>query len=399
MAMNDEETVALIAGGHTFGKTPRRGDRRPRRARAGGCPVEQQGLGWKNSFGTGKGRDTITSGLEGTWTHDADEVGQRLLREPLRPRVGADREPCRREAVDSRRTAPRRDTVPDAHDRSKRRRADDAHDRPRAAVRPRYEPISRRFHEHPDELADAFAKAWYKLLHRDMGPVSRYLGPWVPEPQLWQDPVPPVDHELIDEADIAALKETLLASGLSVSQLVVHRLGVGGVLPRHRQARRRQRRPHPPGPAEGLGGQRAGRAGRALETLEQVQQDFNDAQSGGKKVSLADLIVLGGCAAVEKAAKDAGHDVTVPFRARAHGRLAGADRRRVVRGARAGGRRLPQLRRAGENAPAGARLLLDRANMLKLTAPEMTVLLGGMRALDANSGGSDTACSPTGPGR
>ena len=233
-----------------------------------------------------------------------------------------------------------------------------------------------------------------------MGPVSRYLGPWVPEPQLWQDPVPAVDHELIDDADIAALKAKILASGLSISQLVSTAWASAATLPRHRQARRGQRGADPPRAAEGLGGQRAGRAGRRCsQTLEQIQQDFNGAQSGGKQVSLADLIVLGGCAAVEQAAKNAGHDVTVPFAPGPHRRLAGADRRRVVRRARADGRRVPQLPPRRARRCRRSTLLLDRAYMLTLTAPEMTVLVGGMRALNANDGGPSTASSPTGPRR
>ena len=252
-------------------------------------------------------------------------------------------------------------------------------------VDPIYEPISKRFHENPDQLADAFARAWYKLLHRDMGPVSRYLGPWVPEPQLWQDPVPAVDHDLIGDADIAALKDKVLASGLSVSQLVStawasaasfrgtdKRGGANGA--RIRLAPQKDWEVNEP--AE---------LAKVLQTLEGIQQDFNGSQSGGKKVSLADLIVLGGCAAVEKAAKDAGHDVTVPF---APGRTDASQEQTDVESfavlePKADGFR--NYLRAGEKLPPET-LLLDRANLLTLTAPEMTVLIGGMRALDANAG-------------
>ena len=254
---------------------------------------------------------------------------------------------------------------------------------------PIYGPISKRFHENPDQLADAFGKAWYKLLHRDMGPVSRYLGPWVPEPQLWQDPVPAVDHELIGAEDIAALKGQDPRLGAVHLPAGVDRLGVGGQLPGHRQARRGQRRP-----ASAWRRRRTGRSttaaelAKVLQTLEQIQQDFNGSQSGGKKVSLADLIVLGGCAAVEQAAKNAGHDVTVPFAPGRTDATAGADRRRVVCRARAGRRRVPQLPQPAGRSCRRRQLLVDRAYMLTLTAPEMTVLVGGMRALNANFGQS-----------
>ena len=259
MAMNDEETVALIAGGHTFGKTHGAGNPDLVGPEPEGCPVHAMGLGWKNEYGTGKGADTITSGLEGAWTPTPTQWDNSFFEtlfgyewELTESPAGAKQWKPKDDAG--------ADTVPDAHDPAERHAPMMLTTDLALRFDPDYEPISRRFHEHPDELADAFAKAWYKLLHRDMGPVSRYLGPWVPEPQLWQDPVPAVDHELIDDADIAALKAKILDSGLSVAAAGAHRVGVGGDLPRHRQARRRQRRPHPPGPAEGLGGQRAGRA-------------------------------------------------------------------------------------------------------------------------------------------
>ena len=386
MAMNDEETVALIVGGHTFGKC--HGAGRPRATSAPSpraAPSSTRASAGRTRFGSGKGVDAITSGLEGAWTNDADEVGQRLPRQPVRLRVGADDEPRRRQAVDA-------DGPGGPGHRARRprpveaARPDDADDRPGAEARPDLRPIAKRFHENPDQLADAFAKAWYKLLHRDMGPVSRYLGPWVPEPQLWQDPVPAVDHELVGDDDIAALKAKILGLGPVRLAAGRHRVGVGGQLPRHRQARRRQRRADPPRAAEGLGGQRARPSWpRCCRPSSRIQQDFNGSQSGGTKVSLADLIVLGGCAAVEQAAKDAGHDVTVPF---APGRTDASQEQTDVESfavlePTADGFR--NYLRAGEKLPPET-LLLDRANLLTLTAPEMTVLVGGMRALDANVG-------------
>ena len=260
MAMNDEETVALIVGGHTFGKCHGAGDPDYVGPEPEGCPVEHQGLGWKNTFGTGKGADTITSGLEGAWTNDPTKWDNGYLDnlfnydwELTTSPAGAKQwTPTDPEA---------QGTVPDAHDPSKRHAPMMLTTDLALKLDPIYAPISKRFHENPDQLADAFAKAWYKLLHRDMGPVSRYLGPWVPEPQLWQDPVPAVDHDLIGEADIAALKGKILASGLSVSQLVSTAWASAATLPRHRQAGRGQRGPDPPRAAEGLGGQRPGRAG------------------------------------------------------------------------------------------------------------------------------------------
>ncbi|MDP8960243.1 MAG: hypothetical protein M3N32_01230, partial [Actinomycetota bacterium] len=312
MAMNDEETVALIVGGHTFGKchgavSPEYIGPEPE-----ACPVEEQGLGWRNTFGTGKGPHTLTSGLEGAWTSEPTRWDNGFLDNLLNydwelttsPAGAKQWTPKNPEA---------QGTVPDAHDPTKRHAPIMLTSDLGLKLDPVYGPIVKRFHENPDQLAEGFAKAWYKLLHRDMGPVSRYLGPWVPEPQLWQDPVPDVDHELIGDDDIAALKAKVLDSGLSVSQLVStawasaatfrftdKRGGANGA--RIRLAPQRDWEVNDP--AE---------LGRVLQTLEQVQQDFNDSQSGGKKVSLADVIVLGGCAAVEKAAKDAGYEVTVPF--------------------------------------------------------------------------------------
>ena len=261
MAMNDEETLALIVGGHTFGKTHGAAGAEYVGPEPEGAPLEEQGLGWRNTFGSGKGADTITSGLEGAWTNEPTKWDNGFLDNLFKydwelttsPAGAKQWTPKNPEA---------QGTVPDAHDPSKRHAPMMLTTDLSLKLDPIYGPIAKRFHENPDQLADAFARAWYKLLHRDMGPVSRYLGPWVPEPQLWQDPVPAVDHELIGEEDIAALKGKILASGLSISQLVVHRLGVGGKLPRHRQAWRGQRGTDSPCAAEGLGGQRPGRTGQ-----------------------------------------------------------------------------------------------------------------------------------------
>ena len=386
MAMNDEETVALIAGGHTFGKTHGAASAEYVGPEPEGCPLEGQGLGWKNTFGTGKGKDTITSGLEGAWTptpitwdnsffetlfgYEWELTESPAGAKQWKPKGGAGA-----------------DAVPDAHDPSVRHAPMMATTDLALRLDPAYEQISRRFMENPDQLADAFAKAWYKLLHRDMGPVSRYRGPWVPEPQLWQDPVPAVDHDLVGDQDIAALKEKLLGSGLSISQLVSTawasaasfrgtdmRGGANGA--RIRLAPQRDWEVNDP--AE---------LGTVLQTLEQIQQEFNGSQSGGKKISLADLIVLGGSAAVERAARNAGHDVTVPFvpgRTDASQEQTDVEAFRVLEPTADGFR---NYLRPGEKLPAEARLL-DRANLLTLTAPELTVLIGGMRALNANAGRS-----------
>src|SRR5437762_4445416 len=305
MSMNDEETVALIAGGHTFGKCHGAGDPNLVGPEPEGCPVDHQGLGWKNAFGSGKGSDTITSGLEGAWTPTPTQWDNsyfetlfgyewELTYSPAgahqwKPRGGAGA-----------------DTVPDAHDRSVRHAPMMATTDLALRVDPAYEKIARRFLEHPDELADAFARAWYKLLHRDMGPVTRLLGPWVPEPQLWQDPVPAVDHVLIGEEDVAALKGRILASGLSISHLVSTAWAAAASF------RGTDKRGGANGARIRLAPQKDWEANdpaelaKVLQTLEAIHQDFNGSASGGKKVSLADLIVLAGCAAVEPAAKNAG---------------------------------------------------------------------------------------------
>jgi catalase-peroxidase len=382
MAMNDEETVALIAGGHTFGKTHGAGDPGLVGTEPEGCPIHAQGLGWKSSFGSGMGKDTITSGLEGAWTPTPIEWDNsfyetlfgfewELTESPAgakqwRPKDGAGA-----------------GTVPDAHDPSVRHAPMMATTDIALRVDPVYERISRRFHENPDELEDAFAKAWYKLLHRDMGPVSRYLGPWIPGPQLWQDPVPAADHDLMDDDDVVALKSTILDSELSIPQLVStawraaasfrgtdKRGGANGG--RIRLAPQKEWEVNDPATLAGV-----------LRTLEAIQQDFNSAQSGDKRVSLADLIVLGGCAAVEQAARAAGHDVTVPF---APGRTDASQEQTDVESFAVLEPRADGFRnwiRAGARLSPET-LLLDRANMLTLTAPEMTILTGGMRVLDAN---------------
>jgi catalase-peroxidase len=382
MAMNDEETVALIAGGHTFGKTHGAavptGNVGPEPEAA---PIQEMGLGWKNAYGTGKGGDAITSGLEGTWTPTPVTWDNsffetlfgyewQLTTSPAGAHQWIPTDPAAASAV------------PDAHDPSKRRAPVMLTTDLALRLDPIYEPISRRFYENPQELAHAFAKAWFKLTHRDMGPLPRYLGPLVPaEPQLWQDPVPAVDHELVGAEDIAALKETILASGLSISELVGtawaaastfrgtdKRGGANGA--RIRLAPQNQWEVNDPA-----------QLAKVLRTLERIQQEFN---AGTKKVSLADLIVLGGSAAVERAAKNAGVDVTVPF---TPGRTdASQDQTDVesfaVLEPTADGFR--NYLAKGNRRPT-EQLLVDRAQLLTLTAPEMTVLVGGMRALSANT--------------
>ncbi|OKK01152.1 catalase/peroxidase HPI [Amycolatopsis sp. CB00013] len=385
MAMNDEETVALIAGGHSFGKTHGAAD--PDKyvgAEPEGASIEEQGLGWKNSFGSGKGRDAITSGLEVTWTptptqwsnwffHNLFEYEWELTKSPAGAHQWTPKD------------GKAKNTVPDPEDGKLNRAPGMLTTDLALRFDPVYEQISRRFYENPDQFADAFARAWFKLTHRDMGPIQRYLGPLVPQETLiWQDPVPAVDHELIDDADIASLKEKLLASGLSVSQLVSTAWASASTF------RGSDKRGGANGARIRLEPQRDWEVNdpqtlsQVLRTLEGVQEAFNGAQTGGKKVSLADLIVLGGVAAVEQAAKDAGHEVTVPF---TPGRTdATAEQTDVesfapleptvdgFRNYRGKGHRLPT-----------EYLLIDRANLLDLSAPEMTVLVGGLRVLGANA--------------
>jgi catalase-peroxidase len=384
MAMDDEETVALIAGGHTFGKCHGAGDPELIGPEPEGCPIEHQGLGWKNANGTGIGPDTITSGLEGAWTNNPVQWDNGFFDNLFNHEYELTTSPAGAKQWTA--TGPAAEgTVPDAHDPSKRHAPMMLTSDLALKMDPIYAPISKRFHENPDQFAEAFAKAWYKLLHRDMGPVTRYLGPWVPEPQLWQDPVPAVDHDLIGEADIAALKAKILGSGLTLPQLVSTawasassfrgtdmRGGANGA--RIRLAPQRDWDVNEP--AE---------LATVLQALESIQQDFNSTQAGGTKVSLADLIVLGGCAAVEQAAKNAGHDVTVPFapgRTDASQEQTDVESFAVLEQTADGFRNYLQ---AGEKLSPET-LLLERANLLTLTAPEMTVLIGGMRALNANFG-------------
>ncbi len=388
MAMNDEETVALIAGGHTFGKA--HGAANPDEhvgPEPEGASLEDQGLGWKNNFGSGKGGDTITSGLEGAWTTEPAKWDNNFFDNLFGYEWELTKSPAGA-AQWTPKEASAQGTVPDAHDPSKRHAPFMLTTDLSLRFDPIYEPISRRFHENPDAFADAFAKAWYKLTHRDMGPRSRCLGPLVPaEPQLWQDPVPDVDHELIGAQDIADLKSKILASGLSVSQLVStawasastfrgtdKRGGANGA--RIRLAPQKDWAVN--NPAE---------LGNALQALEQIQTEFNSAQSGGKRVSLADVIVLGGCAAVEQAAKNAGHDVQVPFspgRTDALQEQTDVDSFAVLEPTADGFRNYL----GNEQWRAVEELLVDRAHMLTLTAPEMTALVGGMRVLNANVGQS-----------
>jgi catalase-peroxidase len=384
MAMNDEETVALIAGGHTFGKTHGAVSAEYVGPEPEGAPLEEQGLGWKNTYGSGKGKDTITSGLEGAWTPTPITWDTSFFETLFGYEWELTESPAGAKQWKPK-DAAAADVVPDAHDPSIRHAPMMLTTDLALRLDPVYEPITRRFMENPDQLADAFARAWYKLLHRDMGPASRYLGPWVPEPQLWQDPVPAVDHDLIGDEDIADLKNRLLGSGLSIAQLVStawasaatfrgtdKRGGANGA--RIRLAPQRNWEANDPAELS-----------KVLQSLEQVQQEFNRSQSGAKKVSLADLIVLGGCTAVEQAARNAGHDITVPFvpgRTDASQEETDVESFRVLEPTADGFR---NYLRPGEKLPAEVRLL-DRANLLMLTAPELTVLIGGMRALNANVG-------------
>ncbi|MER6775684.1 MULTISPECIES: catalase/peroxidase HPI [unclassified Streptomyces] len=386
MAMDDEETLALIVGGHTFGKCHGATDPAYIGPEPEAAPIEQQGIGWKNASGTGVGVDALTSGLEGAWTTAPTKWDNGYLDNLF----GYDWELTTSPAGANQWTPTdpaARGTVPDAHDPSKRHAPMMLTTDLALKVDPVYAPIAKRFHENPDQLALAFSKAWYKLLHRDMGPLPRYLGPWVAEPQLWQDPVPEVDHPLVSEADVAALKGKILASGRSVPQLVTTAWASAASF------RGTDKRGGANGARIRLAPQRDWESnalpevGEVVGTLEQIRQDFNASATGGTKVSLADLIVLGGCAAVEQAAKNAGYDITVPFKA---GRTDASQEQTdvdsfAVLEPRADGFR--NYLRQGEKA-APETLLLDRANLLNLTAPEMTVLVGGMRALNTGFGRS-----------
>jgi len=398
MAMNDEETVALIVGGHTFGKThgaapgPQHVGPEPE-----GASIEEQGLGWKNSYRSGHSSDAITSGLEGAWTSNPVKWDHNFLENLYGHEWELTTSPAgAKQWTPKAKGGSAVATAPDPHDPSKKHAVMMLTTDLALKTDPAYAAITKRFLEHPKELEDAFAKAWYKLLHRDMGPISRYLGPWIPAPQIWQDPVPKVDHALINEQDIASLKGAILASGLSVSELV-HTAWSAAATFRGTDKR---------------GGANGGRIrlapqknwevndppklAKALQALERVQTEFNRSQTG-KKVSLADVIVLGGCAAVEKAAKDAGHNVKVPF---TPGRTDATQEQTDVESfavleptfdgfrnyLKAGAMLLPET------------LLVERAYMLNLTAPELTVLIGGMRALNANSGQSKHGVFTNRPG-
>jgi catalase-peroxidase len=398
MAMNDEETVALIAGGHTFGKTHGAGPASHVGPEPEAAPLELQGLGWKSSYGTGTGGDTITSGLEVTWSQTPTKWSNNFFKnlfgyewELTKSPAGAHQWMAKGGAGAG--------TIPDAHDPSKTHAPTMLTTDLALRMDPIYEPISRRFYEHPQEFADAFAKAWFKLTHRDMGPLSRYLGPLVPaEPQLFQDPVPPVTHELIGAADIAALKSKILASGLSISQLVSTAWASASTF------RGTDKRGGANGARIRLAPQKDWAVNnppelvKVLKALEGIQKEFNGAQAGGKKqVSLADLIVLGGCAAVEQSAKNAGHDVTVPFtpgRTDASQEQTDVESFAVLEPDADGFR---NYLGAGHHVPA-EHLLLERAFRLTLSAPEMTVLMGGLRALDANTSQSNAGVFTKRPG-
>ncbi|OEJ30529.1 catalase/peroxidase HPI [Streptomyces subrutilus] len=380
MAMNDEETVALIVGGHTFGKCHGAVDPQYIGPEPEGCPIEQQGLGWHNSYGSGRGVDAITSGLEGAWTAEPTKWDNGYLDNLFRYDWELTRSPAGAQQWTPKDPSAQ-GTVPDAHDPSKRHAPMMLTTDLALKVDPVYGPISKSFHEDPAKLADAFARAWYKLLHRDMGPLSRYLGPWIPAPQLWQDPVPPLDHALVGDAEIADLKARILASGRSVSQLAATAWAAAASF------RGTDKRGGANGARLRLAPQKdwevnaSPEVAETVRALEGIREEFNGAQAGGTKVSLADLIVLGGCAAVEQAAKSAGHAVTVPF---APGRTDASQEQTDVQSfsvlePKADGFRnyLPE----GEKLSPET-LLLDRANMLTLTVPEMTVLVGGMRALN-----------------
>jgi catalase-peroxidase len=385
MAMNDEETVALIAGGHTFGKVHGAADAKQYVApEPEGAPMEEQGLGWKGSFGTGKGSDAITSGLEGAWTTNPIKWDNNFFDNMFKYEWALTKSPAGAWQWTPRDPAAA-GTVPDAHDPSKRHAPMMLTTDLALRMDPIYEPISKRFHENPEAFADAFARAWYKLTHRDMGPRVRYLGPLVPaEELLWQDPIPEVKHELIGEADIEVLKAKILASGLSVSQLVStawasastfrgsdKRGGANGA--RIRLAPQKDWEVNEPA-----------KLAIVLDKLTAIQKDF---QAGGKQVSIADLIVLGGCAAIEKAAKDAGEDVKVPFapgRGDASQEQTDVESFAVLEPVADGFRNYLKNRYTASTEE----LLLDKAQLMTLTAPELTVLIGGMRALNANVGGS-----------
>jgi len=386
MAMNDEETVALIAGGHTFGKTHGAGDPSLVGAEPEGALIEEQGLGWKSKHGTGVGADAITGGPEVTWTQTPTRWSNHFFDNLFNNEWELTKSPA---GVPQWKAKGAAATIPDPFDKSKKHVPTMLTTDLSLRLDPAYEKISRRFYEHPEQFADAFARAWFKLTHRDMGPIVRYLGPLVPkEALIWQDPIPAVNHPLIGEQDIAALKAKILASGLTVSQLVAtawasavtfrgsdKRGGANGA--RIRLAPQKDWAVNQPAQLKTV-----------LAKLEAIQKEFNGSQSGGKKVSLADLIVLGGCAAIEKAAKTAGHDVKVPF---TPGRMDASQEQTDVESFAPLEPLADGFRNyvgGGEHLMSPEEALLDRAQLLRLTAPEMTVLVGGLRVLGANAGQS-----------
>jgi catalase-peroxidase len=396
MAMNDEETVALIAGGHTFGKTHGAGDPSLLGPDPEGAAIEDQGLGWKSGHGTGFGADTITGGPEVTWTQKPTQWSNLFFDNLFNFEWELEKSPAGAHQWVAK-DAP--ESIPDAHDPSKHRRPTMLTTDLSLRFDPIYEKISRRFHENLDQFADAFARAWFKLTHRDMGPIVRYLGPLVPKEELpWQDPIPAIDHELVSDADIADLKAKILASGLSVSELVStawasastfrgsdKRGGANGA--RIRLAPQKDWEVNQPAQLD-----------KVLGKLEAIQKEYNAAQTGEKKVSLADLIVLGGSAAIEKAAKDAGVDVRVPF---APGRMDASQEQTDVESFAPLEPRADGFRNylSGDQFMLPEEALVDRAQLLQLTAPEMTVLLGGLRVLGANAGGSKHGVFTGQPGK
>ncbi len=398
MGMNDEETVALIAGGHTFGKCHGAAPTSNLGPEPEAAPIEQQGLGWKNQYGTGKGPDTITSGLEGAWTPNPTQWDNSFLRLLFKYDWTLVKSPAGAWQWEAVNPDPE-DMVPDAYDPSKKRPPIMLTTDLALKMDPIYRPIAERFLNNPDEFADAFARAWFKLTHRDMGPKSRYLGPEVPEEDLiWQDPIPPVDYELIDETDIAHLKEKILSSGLTIPELVTTAWAAAST---YRNSDKRG----------GANGARIRfepqinwevnnppRLKKVLAKLEEIQQEFNQSQTGNKKVSLADLIVLGGVAAIEKAAKDAGYEITVPFtpgRNDATLEQTDVESFKVLEPIADGFR---NYKNARCQVPS-EELLVDKAQQLTLTVPEMTVLIGGMRALGANYDGSSYGVLTDRPGQ
>ena len=395
MAMNDEETVALIAGGHSFGKTHGAGPADAVGPDAEAAPLEQQGFGWKSRYASGKGRDAITSGLEVTWTQTPTSWSNSFFENLFQYEWELEKSPAGAQQWVAKEAG---EVIPDAFDSSQARKPTMLTTDLALRFDPAYEKISRRFLENPDQFAEAFARAWFKLTHRDMGPKACYLGPEVPEEDLiWQDPLPPADHPLVDCADITSLKDRILAAGLSVSQLVFtawasastfrgsdKRGGANGA--RIRLAPQKDWEANDPA-----------RLSHVLEVLEAIQKEFNDAQLDGKRVSLADLIVLGGCCAIEEAARRAGHTVEVPFsagRTDATAEQTDAESFEVLEPWADGFRNY--LR---DSSPVSAEdLLVDKAQLLTLTAPEMTVLIGGLRVLEANAGGSSAGVLTSRPG-